>query len=290
MKMLLNQTLNRSQGFLPARFFLALLVATVLFMAPPASVHAALVAYDDFDTAVGSNDTLTSRSIDRGNWSGTYQSSTKIFGITDRDEAVTQGASNLLDTSVQAFDPFGILKTTDTSSVFAVEQPGDAQPNFTATWEFDLSSAGNNDLSVGIDFAAMGDWSGWNGAFLFTASLDGGTEVELFKSGVGSSAWHNYYMENDEMFPPNPMQMQYVLTMDGAAIDNDFQRLYADISEFAGEDTLTIKFTSIDIPDDPNVFAFDNIGVYATVPVPGTVWLLGAGFLGFIGIRCRYQN
>jgi len=143
---------------------------------------------------------------------------------------------------------------------------------------------------VGIDFAAMGDWSGWNGAFLFTASLDGGTEVELFKSGVGSSAWHNYYMENDEMFPPNPMQMQYVLTMDGAAIDNDFQRLYADISEFAGEDTLTIKFTSIDIPDDPNVFAFDNIGVYATVPVPGTVWLLGAGFLGFIGIRCRYQN
>jgi len=285
MNTFLNQTSNSRLKFRPAGCFLALLGAALIFMALPASVQAALVAYDDFDTAVAENNTLNSRAVNTPGWGSSFPSSTQVFGITDRAEAVSKGANNLLDTSTQGFDPFGILKTTDTSSLFAVERPGNS---FSATWDFDLSSTGNNDLSVGIDFAAMGNWAAWDNAFTFTASLDGGEEFVLFQSSF-QSGWHSYYMENDNMFPPNPMQMENALTMNGTVIDNDFQRLYADITEFAGADTLTLKFESASV-NDPHVFAFDNIGVYATVPVPGTVWLLGAGFLGFIGIRSRYQS
>jgi len=79
--------------------------------------------------------------------------------------------------------------------------------------------------------------------------------------------------------------------MNGVVIDNDFTRLYADISQFAGEDTLTLTFTSTSIAEPPpRMFAFDSIEIHASVPVPGTVWLLGAGFLGLVGIRRRCQS
>ena len=34
---------------------------------------------------------------------------------------------------------------------------------------------------------------------------------------------------------------------------------------------------------------FEAIGVINTVPVPGAVWLLGSGLLGFIGIRRKMK-
>jgi len=283
----LNQTSNSQWTLRQAGGFLILLGAALISMAFPASIHAAMIAYDNFDTAVIDNDTLSSRSISRGSWTDTYQSSTQIFGVTDRAEALSESANNLVDTSTSGVDQYGILKTTDTSSLFAVERPGS---NFSATWVFDISEAAGN-LSLGIDFAAMGDWSDYDGAFSFTASLDGGPSIDVFTSSYQSGNY-TYYMEKVDTSPiDSKITIADPLTINGVLIDNDFQRLYADISEFAGEDTLTLTFTTMAISEPPpRMFAFDNIEVYASVPVPGTVWLLGAGFLGLVGIRRRFKS
>jgi len=276
--------------FWPARRCLALLGAALIFMALPASVHAALIAYDNFDTPVGSNSTLTSRTI--SGWPTTYQSSNQIYGVTNRTEALSEGASNLVDTSFSAneIDLYGLLKTTDTGNVFAVERP---EATFSAIWEFDISKSLSNDLSVGIDFAAMGDWENYP-EFTFTASLDGAPDIDLFTSNwVPGATPQNYNMESGAYIRQIPHAL--TLTDDTSnttyTILNDFQRLYADISEPGEADTLTLTYTaSYATPLQTRVFAFDNIEVSGEIPVPGTIWLLGAGFLGFIGVRRRFQK
>jgi len=286
MKTTLIQTSSRRLEFRPAKRCLALLGAALIFMAVPASVHAALVAYDNFDTPVGSNSTLTSRTISRGSWSGTYQSGTQIFGVTDRTEALSESANNLVDTSVaDGFDFYGLLKTSDTSNVFAVERP---QAGFSATWEFDISKVVTNDLSVGIDFAAMGNWINFDNPFTFTASFDGGAAIPMFDFSYEDGSSQTYVMESG--FQVNDSNG---LTINDTLVNNDFQRLYADISKTgAAADTLTLTFNASLLLTEPSVkvLAFDNIEVQSPVPVPGTIWLLGAGFLGFIGVRRRIQN
>jgi len=192
--LILKQTSNRRPTLRHAGCFFTALVAALVFIALPGTIHADLIAYEDFDTDILSNNTLSSRTISRGSWTDTYQSSTQIFGITDRAEALSEGASNMVDTSTSgSVDFYGILKTTDTSSLFAVERPGS---NFSATWEFDISKAASN-LSLGIDFAAMGDWASFSDAFKFDVALGSGESFTLIESGYKSGT-HRYYMEKTE--------------------------------------------------------------------------------------------
>ena len=233
------------------------------------------ILVDDFD----GNGLYSARSIDLGGdvLNSTFAGSIfDVWGITDRTRNF-----DLADDSAGSFagDTFGILKTGKTDAVFAVmdlDNPENPGGGGTATWTVDISGMSN--LSLEIDFAAMGDFESGDNSHSFDIQIDGGSSQNIF-SIDSDDAFDNFVyvlesgnvnMLNDPLFEANT----------GTYLSNDFQTLSGAIAGTGS--TLTITYTAGANNGGGEPFVFDNIYV---VPAPASAALLALG--GLVATRRR---
>lgn len=201
-----------------------------------------------------------------------------MFGITSRATAGGAGLPfAIADDSNGTFTPDtqGIIDATDNGRFFGVADTfnsDNGNAGGTAEWSFDVTGASN--LSVNIDFAAMGDFESSNDTHNFMWSIDGSTPAPLFSSSIDEAGSQNYTMAGGAVVSlDDPMQIN------GTTLDNNFQTLSAAIG--ATGSTLTISYAGGG-DGGSEAFAFRNLQV---VPTPGTIAL--AGLAGLAGIRRR---
>ena len=136
--------------------------------------------------------TLTpDNTADNGAWPG--GSFFDRFGIATIDTAgdgVADGVDlpfDVVDQSLMGFpgDRNGVIPESKTDNVFVIVDLENGNnltsPMATASWDFDISN--HNNLSLSIDFGAIGDFGadggGRNDSFRFSYSIDGGTSQTL---------------------------------------------------------------------------------------------------------------
>ena len=140
----------------------------------------------------------------------------------------------------------------------------------TATWTFDIS--GFDDIKVGADFAAMGDFEASNDVFRFTYSIDGSPAQIFWDFVVEESLSQSYTMEDGDVVNQNdPLSLNGVLL-------NDLLQTFVSTIDGTGS-VLTIEFFEIMTDGGSEAFLFDNLTIYASEP--GLPALLGAGLVAF---------
>ena len=261
--------------------FLSAITMAILILGSGAGASADIIAFNDFDSSSNLISGAVSPDLSGNNGFFPTDNRFDIFGITNRSAAESRNSNDLLDDSTGSYaaDSFGILKTAKTDNVFAVEDLNNSDNpsgTGTASWTFDITGATN--LSIFIDFAAMGDFESSNDGFEFTASIDGGPTQTLFDISVDEAIDHLYTLESG-----NTNTLNDPLSLNGTVIDNDFSTFFSSILGTGNVLTLTFDARG---DGGSEVFAFDNIRIDASpVPVPAAVWLLGSGLVGLIGVR-----
>ncbi len=249
-----------------------------LVIAGTQSASAVIFGQDDFD----SNRVFNSFTVNPDNSSnnGLFTDPNDVFGITNRDFA----PDALVDDSTSSSDTLGILTSTQTDNVFGIvdlTNPDNSSGTGTATWVFDIS--GGTNLSISIDFAAMGDFEISNDSFIFSASIDGSTPTNIFTSSIDEAASLDYTLESGTF-----VNLDDPLSINGTTLNNEFQTIDALLSGTGSTLTLTL---SANQEANTEIFAFDNIvvtGDAASVPFEfsPTLGLLAMGSLCF-GARLR---
>jgi hypothetical protein len=201
---------------------------------------------------------------DRTTTNGTFTNAFDIFGVTDR----TVNADVADDSSLGA-DTFGILRSTQTSKLFGIEDllnPDNTAGTGTATWTFNV--AGFNNLNIAIDFAAMGNFEAFGtGAgsvgdvYNFTVSIDGGASTNVFVSNIYEGLTPTYTLESGATNTTTPDPA----AINGTLVLNQFVTLAASIPGSGSTLTLTLNASN---DGGSEVFLFDNIVIRGT-PVGG---------------------
>ncbi len=229
-----------------------------------AAVPASVLCYD-FDSSPAG--VTFSATPDNAANNGAFPEATDdVFGVTDRTVDF-----DFADDTAGSFsgDTFGVLRTAKTDKFFGVEDlvimPGESGlpedepvPAYrtgtgTATWTFNI--AGLNNVSLDIDFAAMGDFESGNDSYAFTASIDGGTPVPVFAVTIDESLTPTYFMESG-----TAVELQDPVTVSGITVLNNFVRINSGLLGSGNTLTLTFNATS---DGGKEVFLFDNICVRA---------------------------
>jgi len=226
--------------------------------------------------------------------------------------AVTAGSDNFLSQTISADytipgDMFGIRSTlapgtpglpfaiqdssngtfpTDTQGI--IEDPADTAPFFgvvdtingaetnegTAEWTFDISSV-ISDLTLSIDFAAMGDFESSNDTHSFTYSIDAGASTGVFTIAVDEAGSQNYTMASG-----TAVSLNDPITVNGTALTNAFTTFSESLVGTGS--VLTLSYTGGQ-DGGSEAFAFRNVIVEGVVPEPATAALLGLGGLMLAG-------
>ncbi len=203
-----------------------------------------------------------------------------MFGITSRPlaAATVNGMPFAMnDDSAGTFtaDNQGIIDTGDLGRFFgAVDTVNGSEADGTGVARWTFSTGGFSNLSVDIDFAAMGDFEA-SDLYNFEYSYDMGVNyVPLFTSSVDELGAKNYTMEGGAVF-----NLFDPLSMNGTELDNNFQTISAGTTGAGAE--FWIRFTGT-TNGGTEAYAFRNINV---IPTPGTIALFGLA--GVAGVRRR---
>jgi len=189
------------------------------------------------------------------------------FGISD--DSVAPAAGN----SLFANDTLGFAGTTLGNNgffgVMDILNPANSAP-ISASFTFNI--AGFSNLSVSIDFIAMGDYEATNDdAYNFEYSIDGGLFQPLFTSSIDENLSQNYTMDIGTV-----VNLGDPLFINSVMINDVYQTLTASV--LGTGNSLTIRFTA---SGDADGMGFDNLRVDG-VPTPGAAVLMGvAGVVGF---------
>ncbi len=256
-----------------------------LFAAPNAS-GLGVIASDDFDSPVNLNSFVLS--VDATTWSspadwvgpgsiGAWPTGSMPFAIAD-DSAVDVSGGTLDPGGAFPTDTLGIIDSTQglNNSFFGATDTvnGDNSDPVTATWVFNISGA--TDLSISIDFAAMGDFESGSDILDFTYAVDAGAAAPLFTSSVdeandvdGLGGGGQYNMEGGAF-----VELNDPLLMDAGAGPVELNDVLATFTRAIAEtgSTLTLMAT-IDTNGGSEAFVFDNIVIEGeggtTGPAPG---------------------
>lgn len=202
-----------------------------------------------------------------------------MFGISSRPTAVGAGLPfAMLDDSNGSFsgDTLGIIDANDNGFFFGqvdTVNGSNAGGSGAAEWTFDV--AGFTDLSVSIDFAAMGDFESAD-AFDFTYSVDGSAFQSLFAGSVDDTTSQNYTLAGGAV-----VSLDDPALINGVALTNVFQTLTQSFADTGS--VLTLRYEGGG-DGGSEAFAFRNIEVNG-VPTPGAAAL--AGLAGFAATRRR---
>ncbi len=232
------------------------------------------VAFDTFDSS------LNLISFSQTPAPGAFASAGDGFEVYQRGVSATIPFQLLDDTlSVFPADTIGIVDETKTDAFFGItDTVNDDNPtgDFLATWVFDV--AGFTDLSLSIDFGAMGDFEAAD-VFLFEVAIDGGAFTTAFDLVADEAGSHTYTLASGATNTLNDP-----LTLGGVIVDNVFQTF---TSAIAGTgNTLTLRLTGR-TDGGSEALAFDNILVEgvtgsAVIPEPSSLALCAAGLAGLL--------
>jgi hypothetical protein len=223
-----------------------------------------VIATYDFDTNVVGNP-ATNLSFtpvpDNTATNGTFSNAFDIFGVTDR----TVNGDVADDSVAVPTDTVGILRSTQTSKVFGVEDllnPDNASGGGSATFTFNV--AGFTNLNLSVDCAAFGNFeqlgsgAGSVGdSYKFSVSIDGGTPTDVIVSNIYEGITPTYTLENGNtnVLTNDPC------AMNGAIALNQFVTFAAPISGAGSTLTLTFNATN---DGGGEVFLFDNVVIRGT--------------------------
>lgn len=192
------------------------------------------------------------------------------FAISDDSVAAATG-NTVFANDVQGFAGqakqdgfFGISDTVNSSS-----------PTGTQTADFVFNIAGFTDLSVAMDFAAMGDFEN-NDVFNFTYSIDGGSFQSLFTSSLVAGVNQSYTMDSGAI-----VDLADPIAINGVTLNDEFQTIVAGVAGTGSELTIRVEATT---DGGSEAFGFDNMLIRG-IPTPATAALLGLG--GLVGLRRR---
>lgn len=206
---------------------MVLTLAACIVVASPA--FAQVIGSDDFDG--GENFLTRTLTPDNSANGGTFPNSIfDVFGIVDRTVNLDFSDDTLIDTTFT-----GMLPTTVTDSFFGSEDldnPDNMDGTASIVYEFDV--AGATGLSFSADFAAWGDFEP-SDLFEVSASIDGSAAELILEILVDDDGMQTYTYEDGSTEDLNdPMTIQ------GVALDNNFQNFSAPIAGTGSMLTLSI--------------------------------------------------
>lgn len=225
-------------------------------------------------SADAANDNFLSQTI-----SSDYTIPGDMFGIRSVGMPGTPGLPfAIADESAGSFpdDTLGIIDTSsDFGRFFGVVDTvnGEGDDTGFAIWTFDVS--GFSDLSVDIDFAAMGDFEA-SDVHNFVWSIDGSASAPLFASSINEDGAATYTLAGGAM-----VELNDPMSINGTELSNSFQTLSAGVSGTGS--TLTIGYTGGG-NGGSEAFAFRNLVVNG-IPTPGSIGLIGLA--GLVAVRRR---
>lgn len=240
-------------------FSLALLAATI----GSVPCYAFTVVVDDFDG--GADARVQSFSVDPFDGSPSFSSIFDVFGPTDRsvnfdfadDSVIGVGNPNEFETDTLGIAPFATYPEGNFFfGVMDLDNPDNVGGTGTATWTVDISGLQN--LSLVIDFSAMGDFESTDNSHMFEASIDGGsTQTLMTIDGNDDIADFQYVMESGSIVLENdPLELTDDLGT--RPIDNTFTT--QGVAAISGTGSLlTLTYTAGVNNGGNEPFAFDNI-------------------------------
>ncbi len=182
------------------------------------------------------------------------------------------------------FSFFGVTDTVNASNL-----AGDA----TAVWSFDVT--GSTDISVAMDFAAMGDFES-SDSYNLSYAFDGNSYQSLFEIDVETALSQNYTMENGNVRILNdPLSVQTIGSPFSYSLNNQFQTfestlsgsgdlLHIQLSVVADGGTEAFGLSNIQISgQDANVISDPTI----SVPEPNTLAIMA---LTMVGLFRRFYS
>ena len=220
------------------------------------------------------NDNFLSQSI-----AADYTNGGDMFGIRSVGMPGTPGLPfAIADDSAGSFptDTQGIIDTNSDFGRFfgAVDTVnGNGNDTETAIWTFDI--AGFSDLSVDIDFAAMGDFDD-SDVHRFVWSIDGSPGAPLFSNSIDTDGFATYTLAGGAM-----VDLDDPMSMNGTELSNVFQTLSSSISGTGS--VLSIAYSGT-TDGGSEAFAFRNM-VIRGIPTPGAAGLIGLA--GLVAVRRR---
>ncbi len=275
------------------RFPLAALALAIASagLSPSASASVAtVIAFDNFDT--NQNRVSFNATPDKSGTNGLFlgidadPGDFDAFGVTNRAILLGAGNDTLVDTSLSGSDGAGILQSMKTDNVFALQDVKNDDNPFapfgTAQWVFDVS--GYTNLSVSIDFAAIGDFDDEDGTadddiLGFTAQVGSaagaGAVQDIFTFTVIEGVSQIYTLESTA-----PVAFEDPLSVNGTLLNNNLQKFTAPVS--GSDAVLTLTF-NVQQDSSSEAVVIDNILIEGDlIPEPSAAaLLLLAGAMSF---------
>ena len=245
------------------RLFACLMLAAGLLVSAPS--HALEIIVDDFDG--GADTRVTETTITPETGFPTFLGSIfDVFGPTDRtanfdfaDDSVEGNDNpNPFPTDALGIAPYSTYPEGE--MFFGVEDLDNPDNNpgtgtGEATWTVDISGLSN--LTLLINFSAMGDFEAGDNSHVFEASIDGGTSQLLFSIDANNDADFTYMMESGtEVTLNDPLEL--IDDLGTRVIDNSFTLQGQAAIDGAGSE-LVLTYTAGQNNGGEEVFAFDNI-------------------------------
>ncbi len=205
---------------------------------------------------------LSSTPTDPGTFPG---SAGDVWGVIDDNVNDDVWDNTIAD----PLDDFGVLPDNHVGFVFGAEDllnPDNPSGTASATWTFDIT--GYTNISMSIDFAAMGNFDNLScplppcfvDKYDFFVSVDGGAESPIFLSSVAEGTSQSYTLANGSIIVDNDP-----LVINGVPLRNTFQTITASVPGTGGVLTLVVRGQG---ESSEEVFVFDNIVITGT---PGGV-------------------
>jgi hypothetical protein len=182
------------------------------------------------------------------------------FGIYQRFVS-TSIPFSMIDDTVTNFptDALGPVKSKKLDNWFGsndLQNPSNTSGLGTITWTFDI--AGQSNLQLRIDVAAMGDWEATGtmasvaDSYVWSYSIDGGGSTTVF-SCLPDEAQDNV---PHEMESGSPVSLSDPLVVNGTTrLSNSFETLTANIAGTGNQLTLVLAASN----DSDEAYIFDNI-------------------------------
>ena len=226
---------------------------------------------DTFDAAP-TNGATRVLSIDNSADEGRFPNSGfDVFGIVDRNvngDFADDSVINNSDADPDNDDTFGLVtpEKTDLFLGFADTDNGDNPNNGDVSVTWTVPAAGQTDLNLSFDIAAMGDFESTD-TLTFTASFDGGAAETLITStfiDTPDDETFTYTLDDGSLAIPfnaddvDPTNIKDPFVVDGQLVINEFQTFSFPITGTGSQLTLTLNYNT---NGGPEPIAIDNVSV-----------------------------
>ncbi len=182
------------------------------------------------------------------------------MGFNISDDSVVAATGN----SVFANDTLGFAGQAKTDGFFGItDNVNSTNPTGTNTADFLFNISGFTNLSMALDFAAMGTFVS-SDTFLVSYDIDGGGFNPAFTGAAVAGANQNYLMDSAAA-----VVLADPYSINGTILDDNFQTLVANIA--GGGSVLTVRATGSF--DGSKAIGFDNLTIRG-VPEPTSSLLL----------------